>query len=216
MTHMDPGGYPRPTAATFGLRLAVALLAMAVGATAFLLWQQQARKTSASTPPTSEVPPEVVTPPIALVTITSLSQEQPSTVPSIVKPMQTVATHSSRPDGARAIDVTSTIRGAGVDAAAVRRELARLRPELDACYAAPECSRSSSPWCISSDVEKKLEWRLFISPESGKVNESQHSGGGMQLGSCVGHTLDKLRLAPYTWERTRGEMGQVDVVISIQ
>ncbi len=47
MTHMDPGAYRTPTrrdvvqrpgVAGFGLRLAVALLAMAVGAAVFLLW----------------------------------------------------------------------------------------------------------------------------------------------------------------------------------
>jgi len=120
---------------------------------------------------------------------------------------------------ARAIDVRYTMRGSRkgprTSPARVDAELARLRPALTACYQAPDCDKTGSPWCIDSKYDANLDWEITVDEQSGAVAGIRHSGGGLQTGNCVNKALHTMSLAPY--ERDAGEARDtIDVVVTIR
>jgi hypothetical protein len=202
--------------------VAVAMLSICVGATAVVALQRRATKPVARVSPTVEsaVPFVVVPtlpPPEPLATLATVpavesaapvATTQPGNVAALPPPTPTTVSLA-----ARAIRVSESPVGA-LSPMEVQREMARLRPTIEACYAAPECSSSSSPWCIDSAAEKDLDWRVFIGLD-GHVDRVRHSGGGLQTRSCVGKALDAMRLSPYTLGANMG-ISWVTVYVHIQ
>jgi hypothetical protein len=159
-----------------------------------------------STRAVSESPQPVTSRPVAPVAITPATHAGVATSVPTVKPGSV----------ARAIDITTSTgrNGTRLDTASIAREIARLRPTLEACYAAPECSQTHSPWCINSGYDKRVEWTLFVA-DDGHVDHSQHTGVGLQTINCGGHALGTLRLSPYAQGGNKS-MDTLEVVITIQ
>jgi hypothetical protein len=211
--------------------IVVAVLSVAVGASAVLCWQHRDRSASVDGPRTADVAASAVPatldmpssiPMLALASATPVSGPAiatPRVTPTTAANTPTVATGSATANTAspRAIDVATQLLGHRMDPAAVSTQVARLRPRLEACYAAPDCARTGSPWCISPRDERQLEWLLFINPDGG-VQQQQHGGGGLQTSNCVGELLSKLRFAPYTPDATKFPrvLDNVKVTITIR
>ncbi len=199
----------------------VATLSLAAGAAGFLALRHFTEHVSppraverAEPPPVSLAAPEV---PEAIATLAAPAQ--PSEVAASARPTSS-APHASikvpRDGGvARPIELKTKSIDPQLDAGAIAREIARLRPRIEACYAAPECSETTSPWCIDSKQEKVIDFKLFIDDRDGHVDHQHSTSGGMHLLNCVSHALDGMRLPPYKTSEGVG-FQSLDVELTIK
>jgi hypothetical protein len=182
--------------------------------------------TRAAGPPS----PQTSVAPVTLVAMTtdiaSLAPPEPSvTMPAAVslrpptaRPALTAAVATASPAGHRShrIDViTTVVRGHFVTQGEAASALGGIRRNLEACYDAPNCEDTGSPWCIHKD-DTDLAWRVFFRRD-GTVNQVYNGGGGMQVANCVGKLLPGLRVSPHPSEpgTSGGDFDEVKVVINL-
>jgi hypothetical protein len=207
--------------------IAVVVAAASASAGAGVVWllRRPAHTRAAGPPPQTSVAPVTL---VAMTSdIASLAPPEPSVTmpaavgsppPPTVRPALTAAVATASPAGHRShrIDViTTVVRGHFVTQGEAASAVGGMRRNLEACYDAPNCEDTGSPWCIHKD-DTDLAWRVFFRRD-GTVNHVYHGGGGMQVANCVGKLLPGLRVSPHPSEpgTTGGDFDEVKVVINL-